>query len=124
MILIIGGAHQGKLDFALDTFGDKTVFQCELDNVELDLQADIINSLHLLVLSLLRAEVDPEDFFAKRIDQLTDKVLISDDITSGVVPIDAEMRIWRDTLGRVLGMLSKHCDQVYRVFVGIGTRLK
>jgi adenosyl cobinamide kinase/adenosyl cobinamide phosphate guanylyltransferase len=55
---------------------------------------------------------------------LNDKVIISDDISSGVVPVDREMRQWREALGRSLAMLAEQADEVIRVFCGIASRIK
>ncbi|MCL2632413.1 MAG: bifunctional adenosylcobinamide kinase/adenosylcobinamide-phosphate guanylyltransferase [Coriobacteriia bacterium] len=124
MILIIGGAHQGKLQFAEQAFADRTVFQCSIDNPELDLSYGIINSVHFLILAQMRAGLDPEAIFSSQTGDLADKVLICDDISSGIVPLDREMRLWRDTTGRILARLSQQSEQVYRVFCGISSRLK
>jgi adenosyl cobinamide kinase/adenosyl cobinamide phosphate guanylyltransferase len=196
MILIIGGAYQGKLDFAMEKFAGYALVQCELD-AETDEAADvgaadagvgtsaadasvgtgaadsaddsagaagvggaatvtgvagvagvandatvlsaadalaqadsakpcIYNSIHLLILSQMRKGIDPQAYFSELLDQgkLQNAVLICDDISSGVVPIDKEMRLWRDATGMVMGMLSKHSEQVYRLFAGIASQLK
>ncbi|MCL2137286.1 MAG: bifunctional adenosylcobinamide kinase/adenosylcobinamide-phosphate guanylyltransferase [Coriobacteriia bacterium] len=124
MILIIGGAHQGKLEYALSTGQGLSVYQCSLDDIDVDYSCDIINSAHSLILALMRSGISPEAYFADHIADLTGKIIVIDDITSGVVPIDAEMRLWRDNTGRAMGFLSKHADRVVRVFCGIATTLK
>ena len=124
MILVIGGAYQGKLDYAMEKYPGKSIFQCEIDNPLLDLTADVINSLHLLVLAQIRDGKDPPEYLLGLLPQLKDKTLICDDISCGVVPIDPEMRRWRESVGRCLALLSKNADEVVRVFCGIGSRLK
>ena len=193
MILIIGGAYQGKLDFAVEKFAGYALVQCELDadvdevgdvggtdasvgtsatvagvgtgaadsadvsagaasvggaatdtgaagvandatvmsTADALAQADsakpcIYNSIHLLILSQMRKGIDPQAYFGELLEQgkLQNAVLICDDISSGVVPIDKEMRLWRDATGMVMGMLSKHSEQVYRLFAGIASQLK
>ncbi|MDR0459569.1 MAG: bifunctional adenosylcobinamide kinase/adenosylcobinamide-phosphate guanylyltransferase [Coriobacteriales bacterium] len=124
MILIIGGAEQGKLQYAQLTYPDRTVYQCELATPAIDLDAGIINSLHLAVLAMMRADIDPLAYFTEELPRLQDKVIICDDISSGVVPIDKEMRLWRDQLGHLLGLLSTQAEQVIRLFVGIPSRIK
>ena len=86
----------------------------------------IYNSIHLLILSQMRKGIDPQAYFGELLEQgkLQNAVLICDDISSGVVPIDKEMRLWRDATGMVMGMLSKHSEQVYRLFAGIASQLK
>ena len=124
MVLIIGGAYQGKLDYALDNYPGKTVFQCSTENAELDLTGDIINSLHLMVLAQTRAGLDALAYFREILPRLKDKILICDDIFCGVVPLEQEMRIWRETMGLCLTLLSKNSDEVIRVFCGLGSRIK
>lgn len=126
MILIIGGAHQGKLEFAINRFSGKEVYHCGLDCLDPKGTDGIIDSIHLLILAQMRAGIDPEDYFTTAIESgnLSDSILICDDISSGVVPIDREMRLWRDTTGRIMGMLSKHADQVFRLFCGIESQIK
>ena len=124
MILVIGGAFQGKLDYVEAAYPGRSISRCSLDSPEIDLTADVIDSLHLLALAQIRAGINTQDYLEERLEALQDKILIADDISSGVVPIDAEMRQWREVLGRSLAMLSRHSDEVVRLFCGIATRLK
>ena len=124
MILIFGGAYQGKLDFARERFGEaKTVCTCAADG-KLSGDADIIYGWHELVLGLIRAGVDPVSFTKERLPRIADKIVICDDISSGVVPVDPELRAWREAIGRCMGLLAGNSDEVWRVFCGIGTRIK
>lgn len=51
-------------------------------------------------------------------------ILICDDISAGVVPLGADVRCWREAVGRCLAMLAARSDEVYRVFCGLETKLK
>jgi len=124
MILVIGGAYQGKLDYILENYPGKTVFQCDAQNPDIDLSAGILNSLHLMVLGQIRANIDTMAYLQERLSELKNKVVICDDISCGVVPVDPETRRWRETTGRCLALLSKNADEVVRVFCGIGSRIK
>jgi len=124
MILVIGGAYQGKLDYVMENYPGKSIFQCKIDDPLLDLTADVINSLHLLVLAQIRDGKEPPEYLYNLLPQLKEKIIICDDISCGVVPIDPEMRRWREVAGRCLALLSKNADVVVRVFCGIGSRLK
>ena len=53
-----------------------------------------------------------------------DKIIISDEISSGIVPLKKEDRMWREETGRCLQYLSKESSCVYRVFCGISTIIK
>lgn len=51
-------------------------------------------------------------------------VVLCDDISSGVVPLGADLRCWREAAGRTLALLADRSDEVYRLFCGLETRLK
>ena len=126
MVLIIGGAYQGKLVYAVGRFPGKGVYRCEDGMTELDFAsgAGIIYGLHKLILGQVRAGGDPLGYAAENIGALSGKVIICDDVSCGVVPIDPVERRYRECTGRVLGLLSGRADEVIRVFCGIGTRIK
>ena len=124
MTLVIGGAYQGKLDYVLENNPGKTVFHCDAENPKMDLSMDIINSMHLMILAQIRAEIDTMVYLHEKLPELKNKTLISDDISCGIVPIDSEMRKWREVTGRSLALLSKNSDGIIRVFCGIESRIK
>jgi len=108
MKLIIGGAYQGKGLYAAEHYGGM----------------EPVHDFHLLVLEWLKNGVDPMAYMDEHLAEYNDKVVICDDIFCGVVPADPLERRWRESLGPVLARLSKDCDEVVRVFCGLGTRLK
>ena len=124
MTLIFGGAFQGKLDYVLENYGEQSIYQCSDSSLEIDFSKDIIQSFHLLILAQIRAEVDPLCFIEDNLDALKSKLIISDDISCGIVPLDPETRRWREATGRGLALISRHADEVVRVFYGIGTKIK
>ncbi len=125
MRLILGGAYQGKLDYAM-AHGNPAVsiFQGTEMEPEIDFAKDVINSLHRTVLAQLRGGLNPLAYMENHLEELKSKTIICDDISCGVVPVDREMRLWRETVGRVLVLLSGHADEVIRVFYGLGTKVK
>ncbi|HCC36246.1 MAG TPA: cobalamin biosynthesis protein CobU [Treponema sp.] len=124
MILVIGGAYQGKLDYVLEHYPGKSVFRCGAENCDMDLSADIIDSLHLMLLAQTHAEKDTLEYLREKLPELKNKIIICDDISCGVVPVDCETRQWRENVGRGLALLSRNADEVIRVFCGIGSRIK
>ncbi|MFB4163469.1 bifunctional adenosylcobinamide kinase/adenosylcobinamide-phosphate guanylyltransferase [Alteribacillus sp. JSM 102045] len=50
-------------------------------------------------------------------------IVIGTDVTKGVVPIDKEIRRFRDELGRLYQKLERVADETYIVWFGIGQRL-
>ena len=57
-------------------------------------------------------------------DQARVVVVVSDEIGSGVVPVNAEARRFRDVLGKVNQALAGVADKVYLVVAGIPIRVK
>ena len=55
---------------------------------------------------------------------LSDKILICEDISCGVVPMDAVEREWREAVGRMNAMLAAKAERVTRLFCGLPLELK
>ena len=120
MILIIGGAYQGKLDFAKETFGitDADVHICS--ESEIDFSKRCIYKIEEFTLN----HADPIGYFQALRGQWQNSILILQDIFCGVVPMGAENRAWRQRTGRLCQYLSKEATQVSRIFCGLEQRLK
>ena len=125
MIFIYGGAYQGKLEFAKERFGlsDGDIYYCSDADGFLTAKK-CINGYHSMILSQLDAGVDPLGYLSENAGLLKDKIIICDDISSGVVPMGEDMRRFREAAGRCATFLSKNADEVWRVFCGIGTQIK
>ena len=120
MILIIGGAWQGKLDFAKETFGitDADVFTCIGE--ELDFSKRCIYGLE----EFARHHPDPIGYFEAHRERWQDNILIMRDIFCGVVPCGAAERVWRQKTGRLAQYLGQEAEQISRIFCGLEQRLK
>ena len=123
MVVIFGGAYQGKVDFAREKFDidDSDIFYCTED-LGIDYEKKVIADLHKFILKCAK-----EGFEARAIlenHDLSDYIFIIDDVSQGVVPMDKDLRAWREMVGRTMLFLSKEADSVYRVFCGIGQKIK
>lgn len=120
MILIIGGAYQGKLDFAKDAFGitDADVHTC--DAGEIDFSKRCIYKIE----EFTYAHPDPIGYFQAHREEWQDSILICQDIFCGVVPMGGSNRAWRQNTGRLVQYLSKEARHVSRIFCGLEQRLK
>ena len=127
MKLINGGAFQGKGDYAKETYGG-TVYDCRLpenkERLELDLSADIIDGLEAFTRLYAEESLEAADWLRAHEAALLDKVIICDDISQGLVPMDPVDRAWREMNGRTLLYLAGIAERVERVFCGIPQRLK
>ena len=124
MVLIIGGAWQGKLAWAKKEYGvsDGAVFSCT--GTEIDFSRRCIHHLEEFTLSCVREGIDPVAFFEAKSGEWADSIFICQDISCGVVPMSAEMRLWRNETGRLCQYLAHRAQRVSRIFCGLEQRLK
>ena len=126
MILIFGGAYQGKLAYALDRFKatESDVYRCRSDDVNMPENRKVIYEIDRWILALVEKDIDTEKAMRQFIAANREKIVICNDISCGVVPIDPVLRKWREAVGRSLAMLSGVSDEVIRLFCAIPTRVK
>lgn len=120
MVLIIGGAYQGKLDFVKETFDitDVDVHICGAG--EIDFSKRCIYKIE----EFTYGHPDPIGCFRAHRKDWQDSILICQDIFCGVVPMGEEIRAWRQTTGRLVQYLAGEAVQVSRIFCGLEQRLK
>ena len=120
MILIIGGAYQGKLAFAKETLGltDADVHTCTTRDI------DFSKRCIYKIEEFTHSHPDPIGYFEAHREDWKDSILILEDIFCGVVPLGAENRAWRQNTGRLAQYLSREATQVSRIFCGLEQRLK
>lgn len=121
MILITGGSYQGKLEYARGRFG---LGEDDICLGGVDLKRRCLAYIDRWALECVRAGREPGDFFRENAGALADKVIITTDISGGVVPMDATLRAWREACGRMNSYLASQAEEVVRMFCGIPQRLK
>ena len=111
MILIIGGAGQGKLDYVLRKtgYGPDQVAHTPEEAKQKPVFDGLEQWPHLDEGELLAA--NPEI------------ILICDEVGCGVVPVDPAQRAWREAVGRLCCRLAARAGRVQRVFRGLPTPL-
>ena len=117
MDLIIGGAYQGKLTLAAREYGLTPGDICDLAAGEPVPGARCY--IHLE--ELTRWQEDTEPYLPLL---AAAEVVIAREISSGVVPMDAGERAWRERHGRLLRQLAQQAGSVRRVFCGLTEVLK
>lgn len=124
MVLVFGGAYNGKLDFVKEQFNvsEDDIFYCGVN--EIDFSKKVICGLHKFTYNNTLKEINSLQYIKENINLFKDKIIISDDISSGIVPLKKEDRMWREETGRCLQYLSKESSCVYRIFCGIPTIIK
>jgi len=126
VILIFGGAYQGKLAYALDRFKatESDVYQCNNDDANMPENRKIIYEIDKWILALVEKDIDVEEAMRQFIAANRDKIVICNDISCGVVPLDPVLRKWREAVGKSLAVLSRTSDEVIRLFCAIPARIK
>ena len=125
MELVIGGAYQGKLEYAREKYGlsEADIVLCREDE-EAVLGARCVGRLEEFVLWCVDHGTDPVGYFEERKETWQNSVLLCADIFCGVVPMEARLRKWREETGRLTAYLAGQAKSVTRLFCGIPTRLK
>lgn len=123
MDLIIGGAFQGKLTYAVNKYS------LQPDDC-FDLSAGLPESPHkcLYHLEALTKKahdegITPGEMTRRLLSLPQDTVIISREIGCGVVPMDPIIRSWREYHGIILARLAKDADSVTRIFCGLAEKL-
>lgn len=108
MKLYIGGAWQGQAELAREE----------------NPGAEILFDFHEAVRDALGRGEDPREFARRVCEEKPDAVVVADEVGSGVVPMDAGDRAFREAVGRALCLIAQHSRQVTRAVCGIGVRIK
>ena len=140
MNFIIGGAYQGKLDYAVEEYNlkDEDVFECggpacdgatgdmpgTEEAPEIDFSRKCIYNVEEFTYACVKCGVEPLDYFLEHKAEWQDSILICEDIFCGVVPLGADMREWRQATGRLCKYLSGQAESVVRIFCGLEQKLK
>lgn len=84
----------------------------------------IVNHLQRYIWERLQHGNDPEAAIMAFLVEYPDCIVICDEIGNGIVPMEAEERIYRERTGRILEQLAAQADEVVRVVCGIGLKIK
>lgn len=148
MIFIIGGVFQGKKSFAEQLLLSETNPKTGRGNEEINwcdgetagweefCRAACCCNLSVMIRrqmdelsagredGLLREGFTREDFVKELLESSKEKILVAEEIGSGIVPMGAFWRKWREETGRIYCLLAENAGQVWRVVGGIGQRLR
>lgn len=125
MILIYGGIYNNKLNFAKEKYQvtDNDVFDFENEICESQMMISEVKRhfkclYNIQVLLKNMPEVKAIDFSDYQ------GIIICNDMSCGIVPLEKSDRIWRENVSRFLTDATKISQEVYRTFLGISTQLK
>ena len=151
MKLITGGAYQGKLLYAQNTYHQTDGWidgrTCRMDEAvncrgihhfheyvrrmlaaggmhSCAPEADNAQPWRLAADSLSTLEQQAEAFAAWLAEKNPEILIVTNELGCGVVPMEKADRLWREAVGRVCTALAARSDEVVRVVCGIGVTLK
>lgn len=126
MILIFGGAYQGKEEYALCNYDieKKDIYYLTETTEEFDFSNKAFYGLEEWVFGCVKSGIEAKDYIEANLENFKDKIIIATDISQGIVPMEKEERAWREMMGRTLMYLGKKSDEVVRIFCGIGQKIK
>ena len=126
MRLIIGGAHQGKLDWYLRTSGQSMQQVADGETLPLELLPDrpVLNHLHRWVYRMVQQGKDVQAAMERYLQCFPDAVILCDEVGCGVVPLDRADEAYREAVGRLCCALAEEADAVVRVIAGVPQWIK
>ena len=116
MILLIGGAGQGKLAYALEKTGVGPEAVAH----------DPVSARTMPIFDGLETWVSshPGEGVGDLLEVNPGVVILCDEVGCGVVPVDPTERAWREEVGRLCCDLAKKAQRVERIFCGLSMVLK
>ncbi len=124
MELIIGGAYQGKLSWAVKEKGFEQDELFELSKGLPDRAYPCYYHLEAYTKSACEEGMNAERMLEALLPFIEGSVIISREIGSGIVPMEPFERLWREEHGRLLNMLASRSERVTRIFCGLAEVLK
>ncbi len=124
MIVIFGGSYNGKISYCREKYkcNSNDFFYCNDENLIFDKK--VICGLHIFIKKCVEKDISAVNYLKDNMNKLKDKIIISDEINSGVVPVEKENRIYREECGQSIQLLCNWADEVYRIFFGLEEKLK
>lgn len=126
MELIIGGAYNSKLNFALKYYNLKQEdFQngaeCSLSEA---FNKKGIYNLHLLIRRFIISGINDYNKIIEKIHSSNIEIIICTEVGNGVVPLDKIDNKMREYVGRILSVISEKSTRVIRIYYGIPSVIK
>lgn len=124
MILITGGASQGKLKFVTEHFRPNEIINGSDCDFSILKNAECIINYHELIRRLMHENTDTAAFTRKLCAENPNAVIIMNEVGSGIIPIEKSEREWRENVGKCGCIIAEGADTVIRMTCGIPTVIK
>lgn len=122
--IIIGGAHQGKQEFAENKYGNIQWIDARDCSLESLYTCQGILHFEIYIRRMLEEGRDTSQLTRGIVRQNPEIIIVSQEVGYGLVPIDAFERKYREQVGRICTELTAQGAEVNRVVCGIGISLK
>lgn len=126
-ILVIGGSYQGKTKWVQEHYPQyKKCFVEEMLKLNAAGKQEngiFVNQFHMQIKQWMKEKEDIQKNVALLLKNPS-WIIVSDEVGSGIVPLEKEDRDWRETTGRILCDVAGEADEVYRIYCGIPTKIK
>lgn len=130
MYVFIGGAYNGKTDYVMQALDGQDVFLADgyIPEQTPSSAIVVIKNLEkwLMTQNLEEDEVIVAQILArlKTLEENCELSIIVTDMGRGVVPMEKQARLLRDTCGRLYQALFAEAERVVRIWYGIGEQIK
>lgn len=124
MDLIIGGAYQGKLTYAVEKYGFKPDELFDLSSGFPEKACGCFYHLEAITRRAAEEGLPSDELVKKLMPHIKNSVIISREIGCGIVPMEPIERLYRELHGSVLRALASEADSVTRIFCGLPEVLK
>lgn len=130
MHVFIGGAYNGKTDYVKQELDGQNVFLADGFIPEKAPSSDVLVIKNLekwLMTQNLEEDEVLVAYILARLKALEENCALSiivTDMGRGVVPMEKEARLLRDTCGRLYQTLFAEAERVVRIWYGIGEHIK
>lgn len=126
MVLITGGAYQGKTEYAIRKFGfsETEIADGSVCNKEDMLKAKCITNYHIFVKRMLEENADIIAFTKLLCIENDKAVVIMNEIGCGIVPLEKKDRVWREMVGKCGCIIAENADTVIRISNSVPVAIK
>ncbi|MGE7916034.1 bifunctional adenosylcobinamide kinase/adenosylcobinamide-phosphate guanylyltransferase [Lysinibacillus xylanilyticus] len=130
MHVFIGGAYSGKTDYVMNLLADQKVELVD-GYVPDDTPASDVLVIKNLEKWLVTQDLEDDEVIVrtiltrlKTLEENCALYIIVTDMGRGVVPMEKQARLLRDTCGRLYQALFAEAEHVVRIWYGIGEQVK
>ncbi|MCR5654838.1 MAG: bifunctional adenosylcobinamide kinase/adenosylcobinamide-phosphate guanylyltransferase [Lachnospiraceae bacterium] len=127
MILVIGGAYQGKRAFIKERWkiSDEEILDGATKKLaEANDNTKAVVNYQEIIRAQIAAGENPQKAAADLLLPGRDLIVSCDEVGMGIVPINKEDRDYRESVGRTLCALTGEATEVWRIYCGIPERIK